>query len=298
MPKLDFFKNIISGRLSRRRQKSVTIPAAGSDDPPVTVIATDPATAAAPTHQTLAAYASLPLRLTGEAAGMQVAGAQRALIDNYLTDQGNSAPDIAKCHRILQYPHIILEIGCGSCEVAMQIAARNPHSGIIATDLYECPTLPDPGSHYHRVAHAWKERYLAPQQQPLDNLVILKAEIEILRHLPEQTVDSVLIINPEPKIGKILLGAILAGALHARIKPGARQIVILPYCREMGVYACGGCEFDHDQDWSLGLGFLMASGFEFRKSDRIQWGVDLYRTSPYWRNSTQTDVYVCGNRPV
>lgn len=297
MSKFVFLKSIISGRLSRGRPKLVTVPP-GIGDLPVTGIATDPVTTAGPHHQTLTSYASRPLPFAGNPSVTPMPGVQHALVDNYLTEQGNSAADIAKCHRILEYPHIILEIGCGGCEVAMQIAARNPHSGIIATDLYECSLSPDPGSHYHRVAHAWKEQCLAAQQAPLDNLVVLKAEIEILRLLPEQTVDSVLIINPEPKVGKLLLDAIHAGALHARIKPGPRQIVILPYCREMGVYACGGCEFEHEEDWSLGLGFLMASRFAFRKANRVQWGVDLYRTSPYWHNSTQMDVYAHGNGAV
>ena len=37
--------------------------------------------------------------------------------------------------------------------------------------------------------------------------------------------------------------------------------MILPHCREIGIYACGGYEFDHSEDWSLGLGYLMDSAF-------------------------------------
>ena len=48
---------------------------------------------------------------------------------DYLAAQGNCQADIRKLTTILAMPHIILEIGCGSCEVARQIAARNPGLG-------------------------------------------------------------------------------------------------------------------------------------------------------------------------
>jgi hypothetical protein len=60
--------------------------------------------------------------------------------------------------------------------------------------------------------------------------------------------------------------------------------------------ACGGLEFDHQADWSKGLGYLFESEFEFLKADRFHWNVDLARVSPYTKNSTQTDVYCAGSR--
>ena len=48
--------------------------------------------------------------------------------------------------------HIILEIGCGSCEIARQIAGRNPGWGVIATDLYDSDEPGNAtGSRYQRV---------------------------------------------------------------------------------------------------------------------------------------------------
>jgi hypothetical protein len=296
MPKLLFLKNIFSGRLSRDRSKMVSIPP-GINDPPLTRIEIAPSLTAYNHRKALTSDESLRQGLNSNPSGLPVSSVECALADSYLEAQGNSSADIDKLHQILQYPCIILEIGCGSCEIAMQIAIRNRYVGIIATDLYECHAPRHKASGYHRVARAWRKRGLAAQQLPLENLVVLKSEIDLLRLLPDQSVDTVLIINPEPTIGKILLDTLCQDSLHTRIKPGPKQIAILPYCREMGVYACGGFEFEHDEDWSLGLGFMMASGFQFRKAQQVQWGVDLYRTSPYWRNSTQTDVYVCGNGP-
>ena len=296
MPKLLFLKNIFSGWLSHGRSITGSIPP-GINDPPAAGLATGPSTTTYIRRESLTSDESLRLGLNSNPSGSPLSVAESALVDSYLQDQGNNSADIAKLHQVLQYPYVILEIGCGGCELAMQIAEQNHSLGIIATDLYECPTGNDTGSGYHRVARDWKESRLAAQQVPLENLVVLKSEIDLLRLLPDQSVNTVLIINPEPKVGKILLDTLYRDSLHARIKPGPKQIVILPYCREMGVFACGGYEFEHDEDWSRGLGFMMASGFKFRKAQQVQWGVDLYRTSPYWRSSTQTDVFVYGNGP-
>jgi hypothetical protein len=40
----------------------------------------------------------------------------------------------------------------------------------------------------------------------------------------------------------------------------------------------------------------MESRFAFQKGQRVQWGIDLPRVSRYTSNSTQTDVYVAGER--
>ena len=66
----------------------------------------------------------------------------------------------------------------------------------------------------------------------------------------------------------------------------------------MGLMACGGCGFEHDPDWSRGLGFLMESGLQFKRGVSIQWGVDLSRISEYTRNSTQRDIYIYGQDTI
>jgi hypothetical protein len=216
-------------------------------------------------------------------------------LHDYLTSQRNCQADIRKLNSILAMQHIILEIGCGSCEIARQIAGRNPGWGVIATDLYDSDEPGNAtGSRYQRVAGSWKTRGLASQQLPYGNLVVLRAQIEILGLLPYGCVDSVLVVNAEPKVGKSIVGKLYENCLYRRIKPDDKQIVILPHCREIGIYACGGYEFDHSEDWSLGLGYLMDSAFQFKKADPVQWGVDLYRSSPYSGNSTQKNVYIHG----
>jgi hypothetical protein len=119
--------------------------------------------------------------------------------------------------------------------------------------------------------------------------------VALLRHFPRQSVDTVLMIHPEPRVGKEVLERLAEPAFCRRLKPGPRRIVALPYSRELGCWVCGGHEFDHGPDWSRGLGFLMESRFAFSKGRRVQWGIDLPRASRYTSNSTQTEVYVAGD---
>ena len=74
--------------------------------------------------------------------------------------------------------------------------------------------------------------------------------------------------------------------------PGVLLFALLRLSRL--VLACGGCSFEHDADWSRGLGFILGSGLGFQRGASVYWGVDLCRISAYTGNSTQRDIYVCG----
>ena len=230
-------------------------------------------------------------------AALEADGAARRLSrEAYLGAEGNSPEDIRKLDFLLGMSAVLLEIGCGDGAVARQIAEKNPDTGVIATDVYLWDVPLPPGSHYQQVALAWKQRQLAAQQSPPANLVLLRARVDILRHLPPQGVDTVLMIHPEPSVGREVLRRLAEPALYRSLKPGRHRIVVLPFSRELGYWACGGHEFDHGEDWSRGLGFLMECRFAFQKGQRVQWGIDLPRASRYTSNSTQTDVYVAGER--
>ncbi len=217
-----------------------------------------------------------------------------AALAAYLENQGNPPEEIAKLKTILGKEIVILEIGCGCAEIAWEIAGKNPNIGMIATDIYAFPRNGEACFGYGDVSRAWKEGRLAPQKAPLANMVILRAEAELLRLLPYRCVSTLLLVNPEPKVGKILLDFMEEKRLFETLKPGGRQIVIKPFSREMGVMSCGGFEFDHAPDYSRGLGFLLDSSFNFRKGGRTQWSVDLDAASPYSKNSTQSMVSICG----
>lgn len=226
-----------------------------------------------------------------------VPGEAPALWESYLLARGNPLQDIRRVPGILAKGEVILEIGCGDGEVAWRIAARNPGMGVIATDCYDCGARPDAGSLYGKVARLWQDRRLPAQEMPLENLVVLRAELDFLDCLPPRSLDSLLLINAEPSVGRKVVDFLSAPGLHSAVKPGERQVVILPHSREMGVCTSGGYEFDHGEDWSCGLGYLMASPLGFRKGSRLQWGIDLCRGSAYSCNSTQQDVYICGLAP-
>ncbi|MCG6907931.1 MAG: hypothetical protein LJE63_15100 [Desulfobacteraceae bacterium] len=235
------------------------------------------------------------LQLKGLTLGLQMPpDAAFDPLSHYLFGQGNSPAEIARLPQVLNRDRVILEIGCGSCEVAWQIALKNPDIGVVATDLYPWETPAEEGSFYQKVAAAWRAGSLPAQQDPPPNLVILRAESEILRLLPEGAIDTLLLINPEPLMGKAFIDFLVENDLLGKIRPGRKQIVIIPYCREMGVMACGGNEFQHADDWSRGLDYVMGGRLRFKRGDRLQWGVDLHRTSPYSRNSTQGGVFICG----
>jgi hypothetical protein len=240
---------------------------------------------------TTAASAALHPKKTGLPKGC-VTGHLKSLAA-YLEAQGNRFEDIRKCDRILSMKWVVLEIGCGCGDVALAIAARNPEIGVIATDKYDISSRDDSTSHYCRMASSWQKKQLTAQNTPLDNLVILRAEVDLLRFIPDQNIDSVVMVNPEPKVGKAVLAFIAAHRLESKIKPGDRQIIVKPYSREIGVMACGGLEFDHGEDWSRGLGFLFESSYTFTKADPELWSVNINNLSPYSKNSTQQDVYVC-----
>ena len=210
----------------------------------------------------------------------------------YLMIQKNSPDDIAKLKNMLQMDKIILEIGCGGGGIAREIAQKNPDIGVIATDQYDWAVPARHASNYQKTALAWKERRLETQSGSQDNFALLRADLDILCHFPESCVDTILLINSEPKVGQAFMESLRDPAMYRKIKPGEKQIVLLPFSKEMGVGCCGGYEFDHSEDWSPGLGFMMASGFDFHRGEPVQWHVNLVKSSPYSANSTQKDVYI------
>ncbi len=213
----------------------------------------------------------------------------------YLSAQENPYREIDRLMTILAKDHVILEIGCGSCETALQIALANPDWGVVATDKFDW-TEPLYGcSYYRRIAEDFRLRHLPVQACTPDNLVLLRTDAGILSYIPDQRVDSILMINSEPVVGQFVMDLLCHQGMYRKIKPGDRQIVVVPYSRELGVIASGGYEFDHPEDWSRGLGYIMSSGLSFRKGERLQWGVDLCQSSPYSPHSTQSDVYIFGN---
>jgi len=215
----------------------------------------------------------------------------------YLTRRGNHIDDISKVNAILRMPQVLLEVGCGSGEAARLVASHNPDMGVVATDLYDCGGDPANGSYYGKIARLWCARQLPAQQDAPPNLVFLRAEADLLRCLPAAAIDTILLINPEPRVGQAFVRLLQEEAIASKVKPGPNQIVILPYSRELGVMASGGFSFEHDPDWSRGLGYILGGGLPFRRGLPVQWGVDLLQVSAYTGNSTQRDIFIYGDTP-
>jgi hypothetical protein len=218
------------------------------------------------------------------------------LLNAYLFSHENSNEDISRLKNILDLSHIIFEIGCGSGEAAYEIASKNPHTGVIAIDKYEWAVPVKAGSHYQKVALAWREKQLKIQHSLPNNLVVLRAEADMIRFFPDNCIDSVLMLNPEPKVCEAFLKFICENSWYKKIKPGPNQILVVPFSREMGVNACGGFECAYAEERPGDLVFLKAGPFQFRRGEKNHWGLDLTRVSAYSRNSTRNDVYICGNQ--
>jgi hypothetical protein len=218
------------------------------------------------------------------------------LLNAYLFSHENFQEDFLKLKKILEMDQIIFEIGCGSGEVAYEIALKNSHIGVIATDKYDWTAPAKEGSHYQKVALAWRDKQLKIQSFLPDNLVVLRAETDILRFFPDHRIDTVLMLNPEPTVCEAFLKFISENTWYQKIKPGPNQILVVPFSREMGVNACSGFECVYTEHRLGELGILKTGHFHFRRGEKNHWGIDMTRASAYSRNSTQNDVYVYGNQ--
>ncbi len=216
------------------------------------------------------------------------------LLRSYLATQENFPEEVQKLERILKMPRLILEIGCGDGEGACQIALQNPDVGVIATDKYELTSVIGDWSHYRRTALDWREKRLAAQHFAPDNMALLRAEADILDFFPDNFLDSIFLLNPEPRVAEAFLKTIQQTSWINKVKPGPTQILVLPYSRAMGAIACGGFEFDHSED-AKGVAFLVSGPLRFRREECVHWGLNLSRLSAYSKNSTQNNLYVYGN---
>ncbi len=217
------------------------------------------------------------------------------VLASYLKDQGNRSGTIAALDSILKMKTVILEIGCGNAEISWQIAMKNPEIGIIATDIYRSPCLTGSVSGYAKASRSWTNSLLKAQVLAPDNLAVVRADADIIRFLPAESIDTILLINPEPAVGHAFLKFLADNPVFGAVRPGRRQLVIKPFSKKMGVATCGGYEFETEADWSRGTGFMAESPFNFKEDAQTQWAVDLGAYSDYSKNSTQTGVSVCGN---
>lgn len=214
----------------------------------------------------------------------------------YLTRQGNRPEILARLNHILKRDTTILELGCGNAEIAWQIASQNPAIGVIATDIYHSPCLTGSVSGYAKASRAWTNGLLKAQILAPANLVILRAGACLLSLLPPESISTILMVNPEPAVGRAFLKLLAENPVSCRaVRPGISQLVIKPFSKKMGIAACGGYEFSTEADWSRGIGFMRDSPFVFSDAPRTQWKVDLGVFSDYSKNSTQAGVSVCAD---
>lgn len=219
-------------------------------------------------------------------------------LKEYLLFQENIFGDFDKIEYVLNMPRVILEIGCGTGDAARQIALNNPDIGVIASDKFDWCFHSAKYSHYQRVAMDWKEKKLPVQKSLPENLILIRAETNIIRYFPDHSIDTVLLMNPEPKVAESSLLLLSNPCLFKKLKPGVTQILVIPFSRQMGLMASGSFEFDHSEHCPRGIGYITSGPFAFRKGLRKYWGLDLSRLSGYSKNSAISDVFIFGNRYI
>ncbi|MCX5714520.1 MAG: class I SAM-dependent methyltransferase, partial [Candidatus Omnitrophica bacterium] len=158
---------------------------------------------------------------------------------------------------------VILEFGCGPARTAYALAQANPGTGIIATDVFR-PRKPnllvyDP---YAKYTQGWESGELPAQTEPLlsDNLAVVRAEADILRYVPDNCLDYILLVNPAFQALKELFA--LREELVRKLKTGGKIII-----KPVG-------------DFKDCLPYI-GDGFTFQEAESVFLSVDLDRVSDF-----------------
>ncbi|MCX5677849.1 MAG: hypothetical protein NTY76_01950 [Candidatus Omnitrophica bacterium] len=125
---------------------------------------------------------------------------------------------------------ILLEIGCGSGKTASAIAKKNGDMGIIATDIYDPKSRAPKYKDYANMFARGKlplDELGNPLNKPLDNLSVVRASSEILNSLQDNSIDYILLVNPQPEAVEDLFTLLRDPNILKKLKRGA-EVVIKP----------------------------------------------------------------------
>ena len=181
--------------------------------------------------------------------------------DEYLRLMGNRTGDIQKAVQLLARQRfsrrlsLLVELGAGRAQIAFELAMRHPNLLVLAADVY------DPS--YELISSDWDNRKFLAHDFPLKNLAVLRAGVDILHYLPDESLKTLLLINPEGTVASSVTQLISDGIIQRKLQPKP-QVVVKPFER-LGIWM----RKYFPEDWVL----------EKRNSHYL--GVDLDKTSDF-----------------
>ena len=167
----------------------------------------------------------------------------------------------------------LLELGSGDTRVALAIAQRNPGMDVIATDVWQTDPK-DSLRQYVVDARAFEDGLLPAQTTPLSNLAAVRAQADLIGHLPDGSLDYILLVNPSRGAIYDLVVMAREFGLADKLRPGGQIIMkatnaVEPFFNLM----------------NDSFHFLAVDDFEFL-------GVDLHAESAWQEDFLKGNVYV------
>lgn len=156
-------------------------------------------------------------------------GLEAYRLEAYLQSNRNDALQIYTARNLLRQSAqegrpVLLEIGAGNTEVAVQIARQNPGMNVIATDIWQTdPT--DSLKEYVADAVAFEEGTLPAQTEGLPNLAAVRAQADLIGHLPDGSLDYILLVNPSRGAIYELIVMVREFNLADKLRPGGQIIL-------------------------------------------------------------------------
>ena len=189
-------------------------------------------------------------------------------LESFLLAQGNPAGQAVIVKEMLDHREALLEIGSGRTIAAFALAIKNRDIGVITTDIYDDKAKEDI---YRKFADEWKSGKLLGQEIELGNLAVLRAGAEIIKYFPDNSLDYILLVNPELNAVEQLSGLIKNEGALRKLKHGGK-IVIRSYWWGIDYY-----------------NNLFGEGFKFKRAGINFLGVNLRVVSNFAGND---EVYI------
>ncbi|MBF0217074.1 MAG: hypothetical protein HQL30_08790 [Candidatus Omnitrophica bacterium] len=149
-------------------------------------------------------------------------GSARGLRE-YLAELNPNHPEQVKraVEILMSKSRIVIDAGCGNADPARAMAEADKEAGVIAFDIYNA----GPGvAGFSRDALAWESNTLEAQKDQPGNLAILRADIRLLKYLPDNSMDKFIAGSPGFGLWEDIMGT--APKILAKLKAGGELIII------------------------------------------------------------------------
>ncbi|MDP8264788.1 MAG: hypothetical protein P9M12_04840 [Candidatus Aceula lacicola] len=155
----------------------------------------------------------------------------RDKLEYVLLSFDNTKEEIGKVYNLVNESKkngkkLLLEFGGGDAEAVRAIAELNQKKDIVSitTDQYAIDKERAPRLYLDN-AEEFEKRRLPAQTQGLENLVVARAEADILLYLPDNSLDYILLVNPNSIAVESLVAVIKNFDVMKKFKKGAKIII-------------------------------------------------------------------------